>query len=202
MGCARCHDHKYDPISQREFYQLFALFNNADEPVLNVPTDQQSKELPALVAEIEQSEKRLAEVDANTRRTPGRVGKQIRRAARRAMDRARRDGPQRRRSRTSRSWTTTRCWSAARFPITTPTQVAAAMPGHDVTAVLLEVLPHESLPHKGPGLAEIGNFVLSEFSLATPQRDRRAADTPAGIRRRLGRRLAPTRGPSADAIDG
>ncbi len=66
LGCARCHDHKYDPISQREFYQLFAIFNSADEPSLSVPTDQQAKELPALIAEIEQSEKRLADVDANS----------------------------------------------------------------------------------------------------------------------------------------
>lgn len=65
VGCARCHDHKYDPISQREYYQLFAIFNGADEPSLQVPTDQQARELPGLLADIEQMETRLATVDAN-----------------------------------------------------------------------------------------------------------------------------------------
>jgi mono/diheme cytochrome c family protein len=37
MGCAQCHDHKYDPIAQKEFYQLFAFFNNADEYQVDAP---------------------------------------------------------------------------------------------------------------------------------------------------------------------
>lgn len=36
IGCAQCHDHKFDPISQAEFYQLFAFFNQQDEPRLKV----------------------------------------------------------------------------------------------------------------------------------------------------------------------
>jgi mono/diheme cytochrome c family protein len=62
VGCARCHDHKYDPISQRDFYQLFALLNNCEEPSLAFSTKYQSKEEPALLAEIETFKKRLDDV--------------------------------------------------------------------------------------------------------------------------------------------
>jgi mono/diheme cytochrome c family protein len=37
VGCARCHDHKYDPISQRDYYRLYAFFNNADEVNIDAP---------------------------------------------------------------------------------------------------------------------------------------------------------------------
>ena len=34
IGCAQCHDHKFDPILQKEYYQFFAFFNNQEEPNL------------------------------------------------------------------------------------------------------------------------------------------------------------------------
>lgn len=36
IGCCQCHDHKFDPISQKEYYQFFAFFNNQDEPMMKV----------------------------------------------------------------------------------------------------------------------------------------------------------------------
>ena len=36
IGCAQCHDHKFDPITQKEYYQFFAFLNNQDEPTLKV----------------------------------------------------------------------------------------------------------------------------------------------------------------------
>src|SRR3712207_8614866 len=43
-SCAQCHDHKYDPISQKEYYQLFAFLNNADEPTLTLATPEQERD--------------------------------------------------------------------------------------------------------------------------------------------------------------
>jgi len=37
VACAQCHDHKFDPIRQREYFQLFAFFNQQDEPTLELP---------------------------------------------------------------------------------------------------------------------------------------------------------------------
>lgn len=63
MGCCRCHSHKYDPITQKEFYRFYAYFNNIDEvggvdrggnakPVMSLPTTDQEKKQSNLREQI------------------------------------------------------------------------------------------------------------------------------------------------------
>jgi hypothetical protein len=71
VGCGRCHDHKYDPISQKEFYQLYAYFNNVAEsgavdrrsstaaPTLELPTDEQTRKIAELSRTLAGHEKEL-----------------------------------------------------------------------------------------------------------------------------------------------
>jgi len=73
FGCARCHDHKYDPVTQKEFYQLYAFFDQVPErgravkegnspPFILAPTREQSDQLAKLEAELAAAERRIVEL--------------------------------------------------------------------------------------------------------------------------------------------
>lgn len=54
IGCAQCHSHKFDPITQKEYYQIFAFLNNQDEPSIKVyPAEVNADQLNAERSEIE-----------------------------------------------------------------------------------------------------------------------------------------------------
>jgi hypothetical protein len=66
VGCCQCHDHKFDPLAQREYYQLFAFFNNSDDPTLELGTPEEIRKRSRLRAEIAKVEKRLHTLDRTT----------------------------------------------------------------------------------------------------------------------------------------
>ena len=73
MGCARCHDHKYDPLRQKDYYQVFACFNNIPEsgraikegnspPYIQAPSAAQKAQLLNLDEQISTTENHVAEM--------------------------------------------------------------------------------------------------------------------------------------------
>src|SRR5262245_31422157 len=66
IGCCQCHDHKFDPLTQKEFYQFFAFLNNADEPTLELATPRQQKIRDGIHAELATWEKRRKSIDFTT----------------------------------------------------------------------------------------------------------------------------------------
>ena len=167
VGCAQCHNHKFDPITQREYYQLFALLNNADEPEQEVP----QPEVAIARAAIERG---IAELQEQTSRQ---------------FDEQKFAAWCESAAKSARRWTFIAPASVdsngnATMTVLADQSVLASgdKPNQDtyvvelvadlprVTAIRLEVLPHESLPRQGPGRAPLfseGDFLLGEFSLAS-----------------------------------
>jgi mono/diheme cytochrome c family protein len=66
LGCAQCHDHKFDPITQREYYEMFAFLNNADEPNLALGTAEEAQKLEESRTKIKELEDQIREQEKDT----------------------------------------------------------------------------------------------------------------------------------------
>ncbi len=156
VGCAQCHNHKFDLISQREYYQLYAFFNQCDEPQHPLPTAEQEQRLSDLRASIVRAKslgvtnnQRLELTSApaitwsilSPREMRSENGTHLRRLE---DDSVLADGQK---------------------PETDAYTVVAAAPAGTFSAVRLEAMLHMFLPNMGPGRAANGNFVLSHFTL-------------------------------------
>jgi mono/diheme cytochrome c family protein len=60
VGCAQCHDHKYDPLTQRDYYRLFAFFNDVDEPELEIASTSELAKRDQIRAKIDHFHRDLA----------------------------------------------------------------------------------------------------------------------------------------------
>ncbi|WP_299552380.1 DUF1553 domain-containing protein [Seonamhaeicola sp.] len=89
LECAKCHDHKYDPISQKDYFQLYSFFNNVDEtgliswdnatpvPAMMIPTEEQEKVIAYLETLVDDTETTLEEtVNKETEKAENWIAKQ------------------------------------------------------------------------------------------------------------------------------
>jgi len=196
-ACAQCHTHKYDPLTHTDYFGLFALLNNADEPEWIIPGDERSRRLAEVTARIESLWQGLpghwpatgpATTELAGSSEPGgpAVGD-----AHRAVGLTERFA----------AWDRDESARAVPWHVVRPDSLESTMPhlvvqddgsvlasgdqtksdvytitlprvDIPVRAIRLEVLPHESLPAWGPGLCGYegprGDFFLSEFEVRVP----------------------------------
>jgi hypothetical protein len=181
LGCAQCHAHKYDPVSQREFYQMLAFLNNADEPELDLPRpevdEQHLQNLARAVQLLAELPKQLAVKAASPEERA------------KAVEARFADWLKKERARTVR-WTVLRPVAAkSNLPLLTVEKDSAIFVSGDstkrdvyellfrtdltnITAFRLEALADDRLPRHGPGRVYYGNgegrgdFFLSDFALS------------------------------------
>lgn len=174
LGCAECHDHKFDPLTTRDFYRFEAFFADIQErglysgahadgnwgPFVKVPNAEQEAAQTKLDQEIADVKKTLATS------TPELA------AAQAAWEKS------------HVAWTVLKPESitsaegvtltakddgsilaSGKNPANDTYSLVVKNPPQGITAFRFEVLPDDSLPKKGPGRAGNGNFVLSEFAV-------------------------------------
>ena len=178
--CGRCHDHKYDPLSQKEFYQFFSFFNQVPErgksgftPNIKVPpagVEQAKNKLIVAEKKLKAQENLIANAQTKWETTL----------------KTKTDQP---------VWTIIKpttvtggkgttftplpdlsTLAGGKSPVNEIYDIGLRTKEVGITAIRLECLKHESLPHGGAGRAFNSNFVLSEFELeiVSPIKNRKA----------------------------
>lgn len=172
LGCAECHDHKFDPFTTRDFYRFEAFFADIRErglyagassdgnwgPFIKVPNRQQAvdlaaydQQIAALKTILDTDTAELAAVQTEWERsqvlwTPLKADSMTSLGGAKLTVRA-----------------DNAILVSDRNPDTDTYELTFSNVPPNITAFRLEVLPDDSLPGKGPGRAGNGNFVLSEF---------------------------------------
>jgi len=161
INCCQCHNHKFDPLSQKEYYQLFAFLNNDDEPFIEAPTQEQQKKRDEILAKVKSLEDKAMRATTNLDERLAAWEQSITNA--------------------QGDWTVLDPHEWLNFATKSEKQSDGSLLGGgdvkpgavthvwvdtmltNITGFRLEALTHPNLPYGGPGLVGKGGFLLKEF---------------------------------------
>lgn len=185
MMCSECHDHKFDPYSTRDFYSLAAFFADVQEtaigrrePGMSVPTPEDEARLKDFDTQITAAREKLqAAVDALV--ASGNDWEDTLRAQTEWVPlpspQTKVEGESQLRLQDDGSFRSEGKVAAKESYVLT-----FDTPLRQLTGLRLEALADDTLPAKGPGTAPNGNFVLTEFKVATV--DKSGKETPVKLK--------------------
>ncbi|MFO0870258.1 MAG: PSD1 and planctomycete cytochrome C domain-containing protein [Pirellulales bacterium] len=187
LVCASCHTHKFDPIPQTEYYRMFALLNNADEPEIAVSSpalEQQRAEVERQIATLEAALPEKFPPAGDLRwTTPKLVSAQTASDSRLVPQP---DGS---------------LLAEGIVPAADSYTLVFDSDARDITTLRLEALTHPSLGGGGPGRTPHGNFVLGELEIKAAPRSQPEAAVPVKIASGTAD-IEQTGFPVANAFDG
>jgi hypothetical protein len=177
LGCAQCHNHKFDPFMQKDYYRFLAFFSNsqykivgkpseqyAQEPELELPTPEQAAKSKQIRDEISKLQTKL---DTQTPQLDAAQAKwEV--EMRTAGSRWHVLRPQQAQSAGGATLTVlsdSSVLAGGKNPMADTYTLTARTNEKEITGVRIEVLKDKSLPHNGPGRDSEGNFFLSDFDV-------------------------------------
>ena len=175
LGCAQCHNHKYDPFTQKDYYRMFAFFENSEyrldgvgtshvklvEPILELPDPEKEARRKLLTKEIARTEEKLTtqtqELDTalelwEKQDSPKQAAWHVLEPTQFTFSGSATFWQGESNSLRVATWS-----EKVNYSLVIPTLLRG------ITAFQLEVLTDPSLPALGPGLHRDGNFVLTSF---------------------------------------
>jgi hypothetical protein len=173
LGCAQCHNHKYDPFSQQDYYRVLSFFANTDyesrsfgdgtryfEAKLDLASPEQERARTELQAEIDQLDRKLNTPTPALRQAQTRWEQAIR-AAERSWAPLVPDAASATNGVTLTAQADGSVLASGPNPPLTTYTVSAVVPARRITGLRLEALPDPSLPKTGPGRDAYGHFRIT-----------------------------------------
>jgi hypothetical protein len=177
LRCAQCHTHKFDPITNDEYYQFYAIFNQTEDsdrpdeyPLAPTPTRQEQETIDALKRQIAAAKTTLGQPSAEflSRQADWEAAMRNPDSSWRPLEVTQavaRSGASLQKQPDGSIFVGPPAAEDDRYTMEAPVPFAA------VTGVRIEALPDDRLPGGGPGLGENGNFVVNEIKIFERPRD-------------------------------